>query len=161
MQQNCERSIKFSLSFEGGYVNHPKDPGGPTNLGITIATLSLYLQRRATVADVRGLRLADAINIYDGKYWTAIGADALPGGVDLLAFDIAVNSGVGRALRWLDETDGLGPRARVEALHKRRIGFWRGLTKLWPVFGKGWTRRETAAHAAALALVGAAAPLAA
>lgn len=152
MQDNFGRALAFALQFEGGYVNHPRDPGGPTNMGITIATLSHELGRRATISDVRNITREQAASIYRKKYWNAINGDALPAGVDMLAFDIAVNSGVGRALQWLEATKALQPRPRVEALDKRRVGFYRAL-RTFPTFGKGWLRRETAAFAVAKALL--------
>jgi len=151
MKDNYGRALSFVLKYEGGYVNHPRDPGGPTNLGITIATLSHELGRRATVTDVRNISVETAASIYRKKYWATIDGDNLPSGVDLLAFDIAVNSGPGRALAWLGETKNLQPKPRVNALHKRRMRFWRSL-RTWATFGRGWTNRENAAYAAALAL---------
>lgn len=153
MRDNFGRALAFALQYEGGYVNHPKDPGGPTNMGITIATLSHELGRRASILEVKNLTVEQAGAIYRKKYWNAIGANDLPAGVDILAFDIAVNSGVGRALQWLEKTRGLQPRQRVAALDRTRVGFYRAL-RTFPVFGKGWLRRESACLAVALACLG-------
>ncbi len=148
MRENFGRAFTFSLAYEGGYSDNPKDPGGPTNFGVTIATLSHELGRRATRTDVRNLTRAAVQPIYFKKFWNVVDADALPAGVDLLAFDIAVNAGPGRALRFLDQTRNLRPVERIEALDKLRMGFWRGL-RIWRHFGRGWTRREAACLALA------------
>lgn len=154
MKTNFDACLKFTLSFEGGYVNHPSDPGGATKYGITRATLSHDLGRAATIADVKNLSAARAAAIYRKKYWNLIGGDDLPAGVDLIAFDIAVNSGPGLALQWLGLTKKLTPPARVAWLHDRRMKFYRGL-KTFATFGKGWTRRENACFALASQMAGA------
>jgi lysozyme family protein len=159
MADNFETALKFTLQWEGGFANDPRDPGGATNMGITIATLSHELGRPATIGEVIDLsrtaagraRVAD---IYRKKYWNTIGGNRLPPGIDLLAFDIAVNSGPGRALQWLDATHNLTPVERLHALDKKRRGFWRHL-KIFARFGSGWFRREDACLALALKLAGA------
>lgn len=145
---NFETCLSFVLKYEGGYVNNPRDPGGPTNRGITIATLSHELGRAATVADVRALTRELAATIYRKKYWNLIGGDMLPRGLDLLAFDIAVNSGPGRALEWLRATGSMPTYLRIAELDAKRRSFWRSL-KTWAVFGKGWSAREDACFALA------------
>jgi lysozyme family protein len=140
---NFPNCLAFTLKYEGGFVNDPRDPGGATSLGVTIATLSHELGRAATIADVRGLTEKSVEPIYRKKYWQTIHADCLPKGVDLMAFDIAVNMGVGRALPWIRQTSHLSPLARIDALNSLRCGFWKGL-RTWRVFGKGWMARETA-----------------
>ena len=147
--QNC---LTFTLHYEGGFTNNPRDPGGPTNLGVTIATLSHELGRAATIAEVRALTPATATPIYRKKFWNLIDGDGLPAGVDLITFDIAVNNGPGRALRWLDETANTAPRDRILALHKFRVGFWRSLP-IFATFAGRWMKRETACLAAALKYV--------
>lgn len=154
MEQNFDQALRFTLQYEGGYVNNPHDPGGPTNLGITIATLSHELGRKASVAEVKALTVAGVAPIYRKKFWNLVDGDGLPGGVDLMLFDIAVNMGSGRALRWGEATAYLNPIARITALDRLRCGFWRGL-RTFPVFGKGWLRRETACLALAYRMEGA------
>ena len=145
---NFEQCLRFVLQYEGGFVDHPRDPGGATNMGITHATLAGWRKRPVTVADVRALTRDEAAAIYRQMYWSAIGADRLPDGVDLIAFDIAVNMGVGRARVWLMETAQLSPRARLDALGRRRLSFWRRL-RTWTTFGRGWTARGRACVLAA------------
>lgn len=157
MKDNFESCLALTLKYEGGYSNHPRDPGGPTNLGITIATLSHELGRAATIADVTALTREKVAPIYARKYWNLVDGDDQPAGVDALLFDIAVNSGPGRALAWDRATRGLAPLARVRALDARRRSFYRGLST-FDVFGRGWMAREKDVFARALAMAQAASP---
>lgn len=104
---NFERALAHVLAFEGGFVNHPLDPGGATNLGITRAMLARARGRPVTVAHVRALTRAEAASIYRRFYWNAVRADDLPGGLDLAVFDLAVNAGPTRAARLLQRTLGV------------------------------------------------------
>src|ERR1044071_2425414 len=102
MSADCyAESIRRVLASEGGYVNHPSDPGGPTNFGITIADYRKYAKRDATAADVKAMRLDEARAIYRAHYWDALGCDELPAGLDYAVFDYGINSGIGRAGRVL------------------------------------------------------------
>jgi lysozyme family protein len=83
MRENWDKAFDQVIIYEGGYVNHPKDPGGPTNLGITQSTLSSYLGRRASVQEVRALTKAAVKPIYKKRFWDVLRCDDLPGGVDL------------------------------------------------------------------------------
>lgn len=149
--------LPLILAHEGGYVDHPKDPGGATNLGITLDTLSAHRGRRVTKDDVKALTVAEAGAIYLKNYWFPIHADKLPAGVDYILFDLAVNSGVGRARKYLQRAAGvaddgiIGPatlaavKARkpmqlVDSIAGLREAFYRGLDT-FPTFGKGWLRR--------------------
>ena len=100
-----EAIIDDLIEREGGYVNHPADRGGPTNMGITIGTLSAWLGRRATIDEVRNLTRAEAESIYRQRYWSGPGFDRLPidQRVVVNAFDAGVMSGPSRAVRWLQE----------------------------------------------------------
>jgi lysozyme family protein len=156
------------LAHEGGYSDDPRDPGGATNLGVTLGTLSGWLGRPATKAEVRALTPAAVAPIYRRAYWDRIRGDDLPAGIDYAAFDFAVNSGVTRAVmalqRALDVADdgrpgpltlaaaSREPAAGVVArLSAERLAFLRRLST-WPVFGRGWQRRVEEVRAAALAL---------
>src|SRR3977135_729644 len=92
-----DEALRRLLAHEGGYSNHPSDPGGPTNFGITIFDYRKYVKPHATAADVRAMQVAEAKAIYRAKYWDAMRCDELPAGVDYSVFDYAVNSGTGRA----------------------------------------------------------------
>lgn len=152
-----DRALVAVLEHEGGYANHPKDPGGATNKGITIATFRKWVKRDGTVADLKKLTTEQAGKVYRGVYWNAIRGDELPAGLDYAVFDFAVNSGPTRAVRYLQgilgvKADGqIGP-ATLKAIKKKtaaeliqrlcddRLAFLRRLNT-WPTFGKGWSRR--------------------
>lgn len=145
---NREAAIKKTLEYEGGYTNHPSDPGGPTNFGITIADARKYWKSTATAQDVKAMPLSVAIEIYRKHYWDACGADNLPAGLDLAVFDFGVNSGVSRALKYLAAVSGPTEK-RIVDLCDARLAFLKSL-KLWPTFGKGWGRRVADVKATAL-----------
>jgi lysozyme family protein len=163
------------LAHEGGYSNHPDDPGGPTNFGITIADYRRYVKPGATVADIRAMTVDEARTIYRARYWDALSCDALPSGVDYAVFDYGVNSGIGRSGRVLRRllklpdtssavTDDVIRAAAaadagrlVAAICDERLAFLRSL-KTWPVFGNGWSRRVAEVRAAALAMAAAPRP---
>lgn len=157
MQSNFDRSLSAVLKHEGGYVDHPADPGGATNMGITFATLRAWRGASITKADVQNLTRAEAAKIYKAKYWDKIKGDDLPFGVDFALFDYAVNSGPGRAVMTLQDIVGVAPDGGVgpitlsaiaewdsvklvEKLCAQRLAFLKKLST-WPVFGKGWSRR--------------------
>jgi lysozyme family protein len=139
-RSNFERCLPIVLRHEGGYVDHPRDPGGATNLGVTIGTLSGWLGRPATKAEVRALTVEAVTPIYRKNYWNAVRADAYQHGADLAVFDAAVNSGTGRALRWARAVKAANAVAFVNAYCDLRLGFL-GRLGTWDAFGRGWSRR--------------------
>lgn len=166
---NLAQCLATTLEYEGGYVDHPSDPGGATNMGITFDVLREWRRQPITKADVRDLTRAEAEDIYAARYWRPIKGDDLPMGSDLAVFDLGVNSGVGRASKFAQavagvEQDGqIGPKtiaaisrmpARdfIKALCAKRLGFVQSL-KIWKTFGKGWSRRITSVEATALSWV--------
>ncbi|KMO11313.1 hypothetical protein QR79_30055 [Methylobacterium indicum] len=163
-----ERALTLVLKHEGGWVDDPADPGGATNLGVTIGTLSLWLGRPATKAEVKALTVATVAPIYRRNYWDAVQGDALPAGLGYALFDFAVNSGPKRAVIGLQRAlkvadDGaLGPLTLaavakhkpadlIDPLCDGRLAFLRDLST-WPRFGKGWARRVEEVRKAALAM---------
>jgi lysozyme family protein len=163
-----DEALARLLVHEGGYSNHPSDPGGPTNFGITIGDYRQYVKRDATAADVRAMKIEEAKGIYRDKYWNAVRGDELPAGVDYCVFDYAVNSGTGRAPKVLqrligapvtgrmDDTTVKLARARdtkrlIGEICDERLAFLQSL-RIWPVFGKGWGARVRDVRAAALAM---------
>jgi lysozyme family protein len=136
------------LAAEGGFVNHPRDPGGATNRGITIGTLREWRQRPVTVDDVRRLTTDEAGAIYRARYWGPCGCDALPAGVDLMVFDFGVNAGPARALRLLRQTGGGGAPETIDRFAAARVAYYRSLPA-FDAFGRGWLRRTEEVRLAA------------
>lgn len=152
-----EEALRRLLAHEGGYTNHPSDPGGPTNFGITIHDYRKYVKPNATAADVKAMKLSEAKAIYRAKYWDSQRCDDLPAGVDYCIFDYGVNSGIGRSAKVLQRLVGVpvdgrigaatlaavakrDPATLVNAICNERLRFLQSL-KTWGVFGKGWGRR--------------------
>jgi len=104
-----DQYIDRVLEREGGYVDHPRDRGGPTNHGITMNTLASWRGQAVSEGDVRRLTKEEARDIYRTRYWFAPGFGSL-GVSDLLAeavFDTAINSGPARAIRMLQRCVGV------------------------------------------------------
>ena len=115
--------LRFVLRWEGGYVNHPSDPGGATNKGVTQRTFDSWRLRAGKPrADVRTITDEEVHAIYAVDYWLAAKCDTLPAPLDLVVFDTAVNMGVGRAVRFLQHAVGerddgeFGPLTREAVL---------------------------------------------
>ena len=149
MRENFEACLSLVLQYEGGYVDHPADPGGATNLGITRATLSAWRKRQVSKDEVRALTKQAAGDIYRANYWNAIGGDGLARGVDLATFDPAVNSGPARAKKWLLASIGGSDADTIKSICAKRLSFLHGLTN-WAAFGKGWGPRVARVEATAL-----------
>lgn len=169
MDRNFARSLSLVLQHEGGWSDHPKDPGGATMKGITLATFRRYVESTATKDDLRHITDAQIASIYRRQYWDAVKGDDLPDGIDYAVFDYAVNSGPGRAAKHLqsivgakqDGQIGLDTISKTKAMLRasvinglcdKRMAFLRGLST-WPTFGKGWTSRVSAVRSVALAMI--------
>lgn len=134
--ENFERCLTITLRWEGGYSNHPDDPGGPTMKGIIQHEYNSWRKKQGKrTRPVRQIEEEELRSIYRGEYWDAIGCGSLPAGIDLCVFDAAVNSGVSRARKWLEQTQD------IDAFCDLRLSFLQGLGRLWRVFGAGWRRR--------------------
>jgi len=159
-------ALAIILKHEGGYVNHPLDPGGITNLGVTKRVYEDWVGHKVDDAIMRGLKPADVSPIYKKNYWNKVRCDDLPSGVDLVVFDSAVNSGTRRAAKWLQRCVGavedgiIGPNTLkavnnedpVELINKyldTRLEFLQSLG-IWHTFGKGWSRRVEETRALAI-----------
>ena len=157
MRDNFAEALQHVLKHEGGFVNHPSDPGGMTNLGCTKKVWEEHCGHSVDEKAMRSLTPDDVAPLYKRKYWDKIQGDELPSGVDYIVFDAAINSGPGRAAKWLQacigvEPDGgIGPKTLaavsafdakqlIEDYSKRRLAFMMDLPT-WNTFGKGWTRR--------------------
>ena len=157
MANNFDHCLEIILHHEGGYVNHPKDPGGETNLGVT---KRVYEEHGGT-KDMKDLAFEDVAPIYKKSYWDRVKGDELPAGLDLCVFDFGVNAGTGRAAKYLQNLVGttadgaIGPNslkainayvqiegleATIEAYQANRQSYYEKL-KTFETFGRGWTRR--------------------
>ena len=90
-------------------MNHPKDPGGMTNLGCTKKVWEEHCGHEVDEKTMRALTPADVAPLYKTKYWDKVRGDELPSGVDYAVFDAAINSGPGRAAKWLQTCVGVEP----------------------------------------------------
>ena len=100
MEANFFKSLEMVLKHEGGFVDHPEDPGGATNKGITHRTYSEFLGRPLEdVDELKSIPDEHVEMIYKQGYWDKVKGDDLPGGVDFCTFDWGVNSGPGRAAK--------------------------------------------------------------
>ncbi len=164
-----ETCLPYTLSEEGGYSDNPADPGGPTNLGITLADLSAWRGHPCTADDVRALTETEAAAIYERDYWLPLRCDAVPVGLDLALFDAGVNCGVGWAIRALQGclvvpqdgafgpvTQGACQKADLPALINgfcsARIDHYRSLPT-FDLFGDGWLARTNRIRSAALSMI--------
>ena len=169
MIANFDAALAAVLDHEGGFVNHPADPGGMTNLGCTKKVWEEWCGRESNEKEMRELTKQDVSPIYKQKYWDKIQGDYLPAGVDYVVFDCAINSGPGRAAKFLQQVVGatqdgaIGPGTlgAVEAIPAAeivvrysavRLGFLQGLAT-WETFGKGWERRVEEVKHSALKMV--------
>jgi lysozyme family protein len=164
MRDGLARALAFTLKYEGGWSDHPNDPGGATMKGVTRATYEAYLDRPVSKAELRAIPDAHLLDIYETRYWKPVRGDDLPGGLDMCVFDFAVNSGIVRASKALQtlvgapedgkigdqtlaalvvDTEQQGVPALVRAYNGSRMHFLRGLNT-WPTFGRGWTARVNA-----------------
>jgi hypothetical protein len=165
MKANFDAALAHVLKSEGGYVNNPKDPGGMTNLGCTKAVWEEYVGHPVSEADMRALTPALVAPLYKRKYWDKVSGDQLPAGLDYAVFDAAINSGPGRAAKWLQELVGvtadgaIGPgtlaavgkiptQNLIAQYNDKRLQFLEGLPQ-WGTFGKGWGNRVAQVQSAA------------
>lgn len=167
---NFETALKRTLVYEGGYSNHPKDPGGVTLEGVIQRVYDGYrdrksLPRKPLTRDMLGNPdwIRERNEIYRVQYWDRVRGDELPIGVDAVVFDGAVNSGPGQSIKWLQRAlvnqgaaiavDGLLGETTMAAVEYspdnavlvkeicgRRLAFLKSL-RTWPTFGRGWGQR--------------------
>jgi lysozyme family protein len=169
MKSNWERSFELMLVSEGGYGNHPSDPGGRTNLGVTQRVWEEWVGRESNEKEMRSLTKEMVKPLYKRKFWDACRCDDLPAGIDYLVFDMAVNAGVGRSAKLLQQCVGVtvdgaigpititavkskDPEELIEKFSEARELFYRGL-KTFDVFGRGWLNRVSHSNANALQMV--------
>jgi len=157
MKANYNKCLETILHHEGGYVNHPKDPGGETNLGVT----KRVYEEWGGDKDMKDLLVEDVAPIYKKNYWDKLKGDNLPDGLDLCVFDFGVNAGPGRSAKYLQKMigtvadGGIGPNTlkkvdeyvdkhglanTIANFQDARQGYYERL-KTFETFGRGWTRR--------------------
>ena len=157
MKENFEKSLELVLQHEGGYTNHPSDPGGRTNLGVTQRVWENYVGHKVDETEMRSLTKELVAPLYRKEYWDAVHGDKLPCGADYLAFDFAVNAGSFRCIKTIQRAlkitaDGVIGPVTVKAIQDTNAedfirvfsaakeSFYRSLTT-FPTFGKGWLNR--------------------
>ena len=169
MKVNYDKCLETILHHEGGYVNHPKDPGGETNLGVT----KRVYQEHGGTKDMKDLLVEDVAPIYKKGYWDKMKCDDIPSGLDLCLFDFGVNAGPGRAAKFLQQMigttvdGGIGPNTlakleeyirengeheAVKKYQEMRQKYYESLST-FATFGKGWTRRVDETTKLALDLI--------
>lgn len=157
MQGNFKECLDLVLKSEGGFVDHPQDPGGMTNLGITRKSLEEWLGHDVDEKFMRKLTPEMAAPFYEQKYWRPCYGEVLPRGLDFVVFSMGVNAGPGRSVKLLQQSIGcvpdgiIGLRTRglisdsniatlIAKFSETRREYYRAL-KTFPVFGKGWLAR--------------------
>ncbi|WFP61478.1 glycosyl hydrolase 108 family protein [Mesorhizobium sp. WSM4904] len=166
MDRNFTRALALVLESEGGWSDKKADPGGATMKGVTLANFRRYVKPDAGKADLKKISDAQVATVYRRFYWDAVAGAELPDGIDYAVFDFAVNSGPGRAAKYLQAVLGvaqdgrIGPatlaaaRAKpagvvIDTLCDARLAFLERLPT-WPTFGKGWGARVASVRAEAL-----------
>ncbi|NKB80888.1 MAG: hypothetical protein GKS05_03120 [Nitrospirales bacterium] len=170
MKRNFKSALKHVLVHEGGWADHPKDPGGATMKGVTLTTYQRHFGEEKSKEDLHNIPEEELEQIYRAGYWNKCCCDKLPPGVDYAVFDAAVNSGPGRGAKWLQaavgakQDGGIGPKtlSKVEEFNPtvvadnmcdRRLTFLHSLPT-WPTFGKGWGRRVEGVRTTAITMAG-------
>jgi lysozyme family protein len=169
---NFIRCFDQTEVYEGlhKFSNDPVDPGGVTFSGVTQRVYNDYRDRKGlSRQSVRLMTDAECEEIYETQYWRAVNGDGLPVGVDLVIYDIAVNSGPVRAIKFLQQGLGVAadghlgivtlaavaksdPRKLIQTICALRMSFWHSLSTWWR-FGRGWSNRGADVQKKALAMV--------
>ena len=176
-QTTFQYALTHVLAMEGGWSNDPADPGGATNFGITIGDFARYrgvaldsVNRATLEAELKTISQDVVRAIYHDRYWLPARCPDLAAAPAVMHFDAAVNHGLGRAARLLQEAAQtpvdaeIGPvtlaavRAGEEiALIERYAELRRAAYRRLPIFarfGRGWLARVDATLAAAKAVAG-------
>ncbi|MBL0719788.1 peptidoglycan-binding protein [Piscinibacter sp. Jin2] len=170
MKQNFSTALQHTLQHEGGWANHPRDPGGATMKGVTLRTFRRHFGEQRSAEELRNITPKQLETIYRSGYWDLCHCDQLPAGLDFVVFDAAVNSGPGHSARWLQRAVGAAvdgrigattlekaaatpPEPAIDGACDARLSFLRGLGT-WADFGKGWGRRVAEVRLTALSLAG-------
>lgn len=171
MRDNIHEALKLIAGSEGGYSNHPNDPGGPTMKGVTLAKYKSYCKLKGrgipSVNDLKKITDAEVEEIFRMDYWNSVRGDELPAGLDYITADFAFNSGSGQAVKELQRVvtalgydtegaDGKMGRLTLAAIDAAMTALGEDKVinaymdkrlafmkslKTWSTFGKGWTNR--------------------
>lgn len=171
MKDNFQKCLEHLLIHEGGFVNDSRDNGGMTNLGVTIRVWEEWVGHPVSEKEMRNLTPLMVAPLYKRKYWDACRADELVSGLDYCVFDVAVNSGVGRSIKLLQQTVGAtpdggfgsitfalvnkasnNPENVITLFSARRMEFLQTL-KSFPIFGKGWSKRAAEVKETAIKMI--------
>lgn len=164
---NLPACLAITLPHEGGWSDHPKDPGGATMKGITLNTYRRW-KPGATKYQLRTITNSEVEMIYRDGFWKPVRGDQLPAGVDAAVFDYGVNSGPPRAIKEMQRVLGvvadgdIGPatlsklravdgKRVIQGICRRRLSFMQSL-KIWSTFGRGWSRRVADVEAKSVAM---------
>jgi lysozyme family protein len=167
MSSNFKECLELVLKAEGGWVNHPKDPGGETNLGVTKRVWEEWVGH--PVESLKKLTKEDVAPLYEQKYWRPCYCEVLPRGLDFVVFSMGVNAGPGRSVKLLQSAIGIlpdgiiGPRTRalisssngadiVAKFSEVRREYYKSL-KTFPIFGRGWLARVDREEEEALQMI--------
>jgi lysozyme family protein len=167
MANNFKECLELLLKSEGGWVNHPSDPGGETNLGVTKRVWEEYVGH--PVESLKKLTKDDVAPLYELKYWRPCYCEVLPRGLDFVIFSMGVNAGPGRSIKLLQQSIGcvpngvIGPKTRdlisssnganlVTKFSEARREYYKSL-KTFPIFGKGWLARVDREETEALDMI--------
>ena len=172
MDANFDACLDVLLQQEGGFVDDPHDPGGATNLGVTLNTWALWVGRSVHDDEIRALTPALVAPLYKARYWGIAHCGLWPAGVDLMVFDAAVNQGPTMAVRYLQRAVGAAPDGIVgiatqaavigaatgdegavpligKIATERLAAYQRLPIQMFERFGKGWTARVARVQAKA------------
>ena len=169
MKENFDKCLEMLLEHEGGYVNHPSDPGGMTNLGVTKRVYDEWIGRESTEQEMRDLTPEDVGPIYRKNYWSRLRLDDVGSGIDWALMDFCVNSGPSRPAKALQRAVGavadgaVGPKTLqlvaekdpefvIDYIYTVRQAFYESL-RTFDTFGRGWTRRNKETLEQALSMV--------
>jgi lysozyme family protein len=171
MKDNFDTALAHVLKSEGLWSDNPQDPGGATMKGITFAVFKEWKRNpHLTKDDLRNISDADVHDLYKQLYWDKIHGDDLPAGVDYATFDAAVNMGVGRASKLLQEAVGVtadgvigdgtlqaiskaNTRSLLENFAAEKIAFYKSLPT-FDTFGKGWLNRVAEVKSLSESMIG-------
>jgi len=162
MKENFEEIVGFVLKHEGYKSNHPDDPGGLTIWGFSQKYYPEIVKELSSLNERTSYHVAG--DFYHRLFWDKLHCDDIPAPLDCVLFDTAVNVGISRAVKLLQEVlgilgcnievDGIMGPETLDCINKinddpliltlcyigRRLDYYRTLDN-FKVFGKGWVRR--------------------